>query len=72
MVEMSVMYVGQPADPAALDATRRTPGHFRTGGRLDAALASPERKVSAGDVKRFPTFHGPIKRQIFRVRSYFP
>jgi uncharacterized protein (TIGR02118 family) len=39
---------------------------------LDAALASPERKASADDVKRFPEFRGQIKRQIFDVRPYFP
>ena len=39
---------------------------------LDAALASPERKVSADDVKRFPEFRGQIKRQIFDVETYWP
>jgi uncharacterized protein (TIGR02118 family) len=39
---------------------------------LDVALASPERKASADDVKRFPEFRGQIKRQIFEVRSYWP
>jgi len=39
---------------------------------LDLALASPERKVSADDVKRFPEFRGQIKRQIFEVMSYWP
>jgi uncharacterized protein (TIGR02118 family) len=39
---------------------------------LDAALASPERQVSADDVKRFPEFRGQIKRQIFEVKSYWP
>jgi hypothetical protein len=39
---------------------------------LEAALASPERKISADDVKRFPEFRGQIKRQIFEVRSYWP
>jgi uncharacterized protein (TIGR02118 family) len=39
---------------------------------LDAALASPERNVSAEDVKRFPEFRGQIKRQIFDVKPYWP
>ena len=39
---------------------------------LDVALASPERKASAEDVKRFPEFRGQIKRQIFQVTSYWP
>jgi len=34
--------------------------------------ASPERKASADDVKRFPEFRGQIKRQIFQVTSYWP
>lgn len=37
---------------------------------LETALASPERKVSAADVKNFPTFEGQIKRQIFDVRQF--
>jgi uncharacterized protein (TIGR02118 family) len=39
---------------------------------LDLALASPERKASAEDVKRFPEFRGQIKRQIFQVTAYWP
>ena len=39
---------------------------------LDAALASPERKVSADDMKRFPEFRGQIKRQIFDVTPVLP
>ena len=39
---------------------------------LDAALTSPERKVSTEDVKRFPEFRGQIKRQIFEVKPYWP
>jgi len=101
-VRMSVMYVGQPADPAAFDAyywnthlptVRKWPGirritvakggpgdelyqvadlWFDSRADLDAALASPERKASADDAKRFPEFRGQIKRQIFDVRPYFP
>lgn len=37
---------------------------------LRAALASPERKVSAEDVKNFPPFEGQIKRQVFEVRGF--
>jgi uncharacterized protein (TIGR02118 family) len=37
---------------------------------LEAALASPERKVSADDVKNFPAFQGQIKRQTFEVRDF--
>lgn len=33
---------------------------------LDAALASPERKVSADDVKRFPEFRGQNQSADFR------
>jgi uncharacterized protein (TIGR02118 family) len=102
MVKISVMYVGQPADPAAFDAyywdthlptvqkwprirrisiAKGAPGDelyqvadlwFDSRADLDAALASPERKISADDVKRFPEFQGQIKRQIFEVRSYWP
>jgi uncharacterized protein (TIGR02118 family) len=102
VVKLSVMYVGQPADPAAFDAyywqthlptVRKWPGirritvdkgaqgdelyqvadlWFDTRADLDAALASPERQVSAADVKRFPEFRGQIKRQVFEVKSYWP
>lgn len=102
MVKVSVMYVGQPADPAAFDAyywgthlptvqkwprirritlAKGGPGAefyqiadlwFDSRADLDAALASPERKVSADDVKRFPEFQGQIKRQVFEVQSYWP
>jgi uncharacterized protein (TIGR02118 family) len=102
MVKMSVMYVGQPADPAAFDAyywkthlptVEKWPGIrritiakgaagdefyqiadlvFDSRADLDVALASPERKASADDVKRFPEFRGQIKRQIFQVTSYWP
>jgi uncharacterized protein (TIGR02118 family) len=37
---------------------------------LDAALASPERRVSSDDVKNFPRFEGQIKRQVFEVKPY--
>jgi uncharacterized protein (TIGR02118 family) len=37
---------------------------------LEAALASPERQVSADDVKRFPPFEGQIKRQVLEVRGF--
>lgn len=43
---------------------------FDTAADLEAALASPERKVSAEDVKRFPPFEGQIKRQVFEVRDF--
>jgi uncharacterized protein (TIGR02118 family) len=43
---------------------------FDTRAELDAALASPERRVSSEDVKNFPRFDGQIKRQIFEVRPY--
>jgi uncharacterized protein (TIGR02118 family) len=43
---------------------------FDTRADLDAALASPERKVSSDDVKNFPRFEGQIKRQVFEVKSY--
>jgi uncharacterized protein (TIGR02118 family) len=102
MVKMSVMYVGQPINPAACDASywdthlptvRKWPGirrilvakgapgdelyqvadlWFDSRADLDVALASPERKVSADDIKNFPEFRGQIKRQIFEVKSYWP
>jgi uncharacterized protein (TIGR02118 family) len=101
-LKLSVIYVGQPADPAAFDAyywgthlptvqkwprirritvAKGAPGDelyqvadlwFDSRADLDAALASPERKVSADDVKHFPEFRGQIKRQIFEVRPYWP
>jgi uncharacterized protein (TIGR02118 family) len=43
---------------------------FDTQADLDRALASPERKVSADDVKKFPEFQGQIKRQLFTVRDF--
>jgi uncharacterized protein (TIGR02118 family) len=43
---------------------------FESHADLEAALASPERKVSAEDIKRFPTFDGQIKRQAFEVRDF--
>ena len=102
MVKLSVMYVGQPVDPAAFDryyweshlpTVRKWPGIrritiakgapgdelyqvadllFDSRADLDAALASPERKASADDIKRFPEFRGQIKRQIFEVNPYWP
>src|SRR5262245_3595655 len=102
MFKLSVMYVGQPADPVAFEAyywqthlptvrkwprirpitvAKGGPGDdlyqvadlwFDSRADLDAALASPERQVSAADVKRFPEFRGQIKRQIFEVKPYWP
>jgi uncharacterized protein (TIGR02118 family) len=102
MVKMSVMYVGQPINPAAFDAyywnthlptvrkwpairrivvAKGAPGDelyqvadlwFDSRADLDVALASPERKVSADDIKNFPEFRGQIKRQIFEVKPYWP
>jgi uncharacterized protein (TIGR02118 family) len=43
---------------------------FDTREDLEAALASPERRVSAEDVQRFPEFRGQIKRQVFEVRDF--
>ncbi len=37
---------------------------------LQAALASPERKVSLEDTKRFPVFEGQVKRQVFEVKDF--
>jgi uncharacterized protein (TIGR02118 family) len=37
---------------------------------LQAALASPERRVSLEDTKRFPAFEGAIKRQVFDVKEF--
>ena len=102
MVKLSVMYVGQPTEPAAFDVyywgthlstiqkwpqvrritvTKGVPGDefyqiadlwFDSRVDIDAALASPERKVSADDVKRFSEFRGQIRRQIFEVKSCWP
>lgn len=43
---------------------------FESRADLDRALASPERKVSADDVKHFPAFQGEIRRQVFDVRDF--
>ena len=37
---------------------------------LQAALASPARQVSAEDTKRFPSFEGRVRRQVFEVRDF--
>ncbi len=44
--------------------------HFDSFDALRAALTSPERKVSQEDAKRFPTFEGQVKRQVFEVREF--
>ncbi|HSF01910.1 MAG TPA: EthD family reductase [Solirubrobacterales bacterium] len=37
---------------------------------LQAALSSPERKVSHEDTHRVPMFEGQVKRQVFEVREF--
>lgn len=59
---------GRPGDPIYQVADI----YFDTPEDLEAALASPERQVSAEDVKRFPPFHGQIRRQVFEVRPFYP
>jgi uncharacterized protein (TIGR02118 family) len=44
--------------------------YFDTMDDLQAALSSPERKVSLEDSKRFPAFDGHVKRQVFEVREF--
>ncbi|MBI2467645.1 MAG: EthD family reductase [Candidatus Rokubacteria bacterium] len=44
--------------------------YFDTADALRLALASPERKVSQEDVKRFPPFEGQVKRQVFELRAF--
>lgn len=57
---------GQPGD----DLYQVCDIWFDSPADLEAALASPERKVSADDVKNFPKFEGQIKRQVFTVRDF--
>ncbi len=44
--------------------------YFDSTEALRAALASPERKVSLEDARRFPAFEGQVKRQVFEVRPF--
>ena len=37
---------------------------------LQAALTSPERKVTLEDTKGFPVFDGQIKRQVFELKDF--
>ena len=44
--------------------------HFDSMDDLQAALSSPERKISLDDTKNFPPFEGQVKRQVFELKDF--
>jgi uncharacterized protein (TIGR02118 family) len=61
-----VLSKGQPSE----DVYQVAEMYFDSLSDVEAALASPERAVTAEDGKRLPKFNGEVKRRTFEMKDF--